>query len=433
MNRVIENRFEVLEDGSIHDMYSENKVLTISVPKSYMEIKYKAGFIQPLAYDEEEKKAIVSFYEEIDKTETNNEETVLKEFLPLLSALETLHQKNLVYGNLEPKKLVHQEDGYYLKDFGIGKEPKETNDYSAYEYFAYQGQGCMASDVYSVCAILYEIFTGIHLPNAEARMDYPDLEPLIAFGITEQTANVIQKGLSIFSDDRFPNMTEFLTSLYGEKKLENFQNDWSIRVRRMKNSEDVIAAKINRKQVAEKKEESFSVEEEKFPTDYKKKYYGIFLGIGAIILLGIVFLSFFRKDEPEFETIPTIQMTALPVASGGMIDYSATGSAVTATAIEVTETPIETETPKETEIPKITSSPTPKITVTPTVTPTAKPISSSTPKPTKKPKQTPKPQKTQKPKTKKTPKPTVTKKPVKKTPKPTKKPKFQLKDDFSLG
>lgn len=430
MSRLIENRFEISEEGTVRDLYSEQEFTTISVPESYMKVKYKAGFIQPFAYDEDEKKAIVSCYEEIDKTEDNSEDTVLKEFLPLLSALETMHEMNLVYGNLEPKRFIHKEDGYYLKDFGIGKEPTEKNDYSAYEYFAFQGRGSKASDVYSVCAILYEIFTGIHLPNAETRMDQPDLEPLIAFGISEQTANAINKGLNVFADDRFSDMTEFMNALYGEKRLENFKNDWSILVRRMKNSEDVISAKINRKKIDEDEEETTPIEEEVMSSPSKKKYLLLFGGIGIVALLVVVFLLS-QKKEPEPEPTPTIQMTALPVASGGAVDYSATGSAVTGAAVEVTEIPEETTVATEAPTP----SPTIAATVEPThtVKPTSPP-STKTPKPTKKPvKKTSKP--TKKP-VKKTPRPVVTKRPVQRTPRPkprpTKKPKFQLKDDFSL-
>lgn len=459
----VNERFEITDGNppQVKDKFSSKEFVLFSMPDTYMDFRYLPGFLIPYGYDEERSSIIMEAqsFETLSADDILDENTLKEKVLPLLLALKAMHEKGMVYGNLSPDKIIVTENGFFLRDLGIGKEPADKNQYSAYEYYAFHGKGCYASDVYSLCAVIYELLTSISLPDAFTRSNgNEEIESLSAFGVSKETENVIEKGLRVFQDDRYFSAKEMLEDWYAEKEIEGYINDYQIFIRPTKTEEEDIAEKITKEQqrIQEDKEteEEPAEEEEKNEGCRNKKQMLIIPGILIGVLILVIAAKLFSSDSSE-EEVRVIQNSAMPV-TGTVVDYSSyedsvsgssvsgasvsgssvSGSVLTAAPVSeaavtgsvisgsaVTESPASgsvIQTSPAAETPAATTVPTEKATATPKAT--KKPKTTKTP--TKKPKKTTAP--TNPPVTSyQTPAPTKKAKATA-TPKPTKKPKITI-------
>lgn len=440
MNELVGGRFDTTS-LPIKDEITDKKFTFMPADPDYIKMQYKAGFIHPYAYDEVTGNVIIEEhnYPKLDM-QVLDEENAKKKILPLLFALREIWKlRKQPYGSLCPECILDTPKGFFLSDLGIGSTPvaEKRTSYSAYEYFAFQGKGSAASDVYSICAILYQLLTGIKLDSPLDRESKEEfLEPLLAFGISPEMSDAVEKGLNLYTDDRYPSIDDFINALYSEKELTNYQNDWNIFVRPLKSEAERVKdlEKKNARSQENDDEDEYALpqEEEEVPKNNNKKMLMILGAVIVLFVVAYVVLSSLTK-KPEAEAPKEIMQDVVPV-SGTSIDYSedpspepATASAVTAGVISpsaIEKTPVPTE---EVTEPPLTPTASPEITDAPEVTaaPTKTPV--KTPKPTKKP--TPKPTKKPKKKAVTTLPPAVTKKPVEKKPVTTTKPKKKKAKD----
>lgn len=419
MSDLIGGRFDTTS-LPIKDILTDKQFAFMPADTDYIKVQYKPGFIHPYAYDEMTGNAIVEKHEFPKlNMQIMDENELRKKILPLLLALQTvLDIKKEPYGSLNPDSIYDTPNGFFLGDFGTGATPnlQKRTSYSAYEYFAFQGKGNAASDVYSVCAIIYQLLTGIPLDGPDDREAKQEiLEPLLAFGISPELSDAVEKGLSLYADDRYPTIKDFTNAVFSEKELTNYKNDWDISMRSLKHEAEQLKDMEKKKTYKEEEEESPSYEdvEEERPKNNNKKML-LLLGAIVVVFVGAYAATSLLQKEPVQEAPKEIVQDVVPVSGTG-IDYSedptpapvtfaaVSPAAVSPVAVEPTFTPEPTITPAPTEEPEAT--------IEPTVQPTEKP------KATKKPKETPKP--TKKPKKKKKPvttlPPAATKKPVSKT------------------
>ena len=409
-------RFRLI-NGEVVDSFTDKNYRVMDMPSEYIKVQYQPGFVQP--YECVEGKMVIEDIEE-NKLDINymiDEPTLLKNFLPLLCALEFLHKENRVYGSLSPDDILVSNRGYLLYGFGEGKKPKKTNAYSAYELYAYNGSACIQSDIYSVATIMYQLLTGMKIETADTRYNISEdgdcpVEPLVAFGVSDHTDEVISKALSLFKDDRYTTITEFMNDLYGKGAIEKFKHDWQIYIKKIKYENEDIALKIEKEKQKDAIEES---EKRKPITDNSVKKNNKILVIigmacGMLIFVVIVILSLmgvFSKKPPE-QKHSSIQMTALPVTDLEP-DYGPdeeSVNAVSSDALDVTIDSVMTQEPTVAPTIEPTVDPAAEPTVAPTIEPTVAPTVIE--KNTKQPKKTTKPLTTKQPKSKSTP----TKKPA---------------------
>ena len=448
MNELVGGRFDTTS-LPIKDEITDKKFTFMPAEPDYIKMQYKPGFIHPYAYDEMTGNVII---EENDYPKLNmeiiKEEEAKQKILPLLFALKAIWElRKQPYGNLCPDCILDTPKGFFLSDLGIGATPvtEKRTSYSAYEYYAFQGKGSASSDVYSVCAILYQLLTGIKLNNPLDRESKEEfLEPLLAFGISPEISDIVEKGLSLYTDDRYASIDDFMNALYTQKELTNYQNDWNIFVRPLKSeaerAKDLEKKKIRSLEHEEEDEFPVTQEEEEKPSTNNNKKMFILLGVIVILFVGAYIALSVLNKESEPEAPKEIVQDVVPV-SGTSIDYSnsspepVTASAVTAGAVspsslvEKTPEPTATATPTETPIRTQAPTHTPEITDTPEETSIPSMTPTKTPKPTAKPtaKPTKKPKKKKKKKAVTTLPPAATKSPTIKKPAATKKPKSEKK------
>ncbi len=160
--------------------------------------------------------------------------TVVSYVQQIASALHYAHSQNLIHGDIKPENiLLDSQDELLLSDFGLAVLDSQSHAYSTQIvtqqiagtslYLAPEqlhGRSQIASDQYSLAAVVYEWLCGVppfrgtaieialkHLsmPPQPLREHLPDLSPAI-----EQ---VILQGLAKEPEQRFPDVQEFAFAL----------------------------------------------------------------------------------------------------------------------------------------------------------------------------------------------------------------------------
>ena len=119
---------------------------------------------------------------------TLTQEQTNKILYPLLSALEEIHNANLVHRDIKPSNIYLKEDGSpVLLDFGAARSELmghsrsitslATPGYGAYEQYTTRGKQGPWTDIYGLGATLYKATCGRKAPDAPDRMLEDALEP----------------------------------------------------------------------------------------------------------------------------------------------------------------------------------------------------------------------------------------------------------------
>ena len=155
-------------------------------------------------------------------------------FLEVAEALAVIHNNNLLHRDIKPDNiLIDGNDQAIIIDFGATKEfiagqTREmsvtlTQGYAPLEQYSYRGKRWPATDIYALCASMYEMLTG-QLPTAaierlqqinnnnvdgliSPRQLVPNLSPLME--------KVILTGMNLKVENRFQNAEELIKALKG--------------------------------------------------------------------------------------------------------------------------------------------------------------------------------------------------------------------------
>lgn len=145
---------------------------------------------------------------------------------PVIKALETVHSKGLLHRDITPDNLLIKEDGTIkLIDFGSAREYAEDDrtktvlvkaGYAPLEQYSSKGRQGAWTDVYSLCAVFYELLTGAVLPDALERAGGEDVYPPSLYGaqITVEEEAILMKGLALDHKDRIKSMTVLEKALF---------------------------------------------------------------------------------------------------------------------------------------------------------------------------------------------------------------------------
>lgn len=151
--------------------------------------------------------------------------------LPIINALEKMHEKNLIHRDINPDNIIVREDKTLkLIDFGSAREYASDvtmtalvkGGYAPPEQYIRNGKQGPWTDVYSICATIYEMITEVIPESSIERQNKDKLYPPSSYGceITPQQEEALMKGLSLDYKKRYQNITELKQSLLSKEEKE---------------------------------------------------------------------------------------------------------------------------------------------------------------------------------------------------------------------
>ena len=189
--QVLFGKFDVEGLAAVKDYFEENGT-------AYIVMEYLSG--PTLQEYEKEHKGKIS----------EKQAEILLE--PVINALAYIHSIGIVHCDISPDNLIFNKEGQLkLIDFGAAKNKKKEKEeqyckegYTAPEQYLEKEFIGPWSDVYSLCAVWYEMLTGIKVPPAVERLQKDRLKNMtIASEVSEQTNNILKKGLSLEIQKRY--------------------------------------------------------------------------------------------------------------------------------------------------------------------------------------------------------------------------------------
>ena len=145
----------------------------------------------------------------------------------LMDALEIMHKAGIICrGIASQSTLIKRNGDVVLTDFhAAGKYPEKNASgwntivsagFSPLEQYSIFGKQGPFTDLYSLAAVFYHAVTGISPPESVSRTskDKLDFSRLSAAGLPAGKVAVIQKALSLPSDDRYQTISEFRKAYY---------------------------------------------------------------------------------------------------------------------------------------------------------------------------------------------------------------------------
>ena len=241
-----------------------------------------------------------------EKNAPLSERETMEIMRPVLEELEKVHETGIIHRDISPDNIMLGEDGnVYLIDFGAarmitGAETRSLEvvlkpGYTPFEQYHSRGKMGPWTDVYAVCATMYRMLSGKVPQEALSRLEEDEVEPLWKLAerkeilpVSKRLSLVIEKGMSLKREDRYPGINELLKDLTEKEKA------------------------VEKSVASEKKQKAGKVKEEKTRTGkvekkHSRKKYLIVGGTAAVLLIfvsGFGMLShpeLFRSAEKCYE------------------------------------------------------------------------------------------------------------------------------------
>ena len=202
--RILSSLFEVKEVVKVFDYFEEDK-------EAYIVMEYVSGI--PLRQYAENNVELMNF------------EEAWTFLLPIMNALQKVHEKGLIHRDISPDNIIVRKDGSLkLIDFGSARHYTEDKitmtaivkkGYAPPEQYMKRGRQGPWTDVYSVCATIYEMITGVIPQQAIQRQNEDRLYPPSSYGceISPQQEETLMRGLSLDYKKRYQNIKQLQQSL----------------------------------------------------------------------------------------------------------------------------------------------------------------------------------------------------------------------------
>lgn len=169
-----------------------------------------------------------------------SEKQVLKMIRPVLYALEKIHDMGMIHRDISPENLILDRSGKVtLIDFGAarmatGDETKSLtillkHGYAPIEQYQSKGRQGAWTDIYALCATLYELLS-LRIPKRSmervGRDDMPSLYELARqdkmMHVSDHISDVIQKGMEVYQENRYQDIASFGMALYQREDWRHY-------------------------------------------------------------------------------------------------------------------------------------------------------------------------------------------------------------------
>ena len=161
-----------------------------------------------------------------------SEQETLTLMQPILSALQAMHQKGILHRDISPENLMLSPDNTLtLIDFGAARTFSRSDDdnltvilkrgYAPEEQYHSNSRQGPWTDLYAVCAVMYQMLTGILPQEASARAEEDHLTPISrieGLSLSPSTCVALEKGLQMDPMERYPDIGALMKVLYPAKK-----------------------------------------------------------------------------------------------------------------------------------------------------------------------------------------------------------------------
>ncbi|MBR4450656.1 MAG: protein kinase [Clostridia bacterium] len=157
---------------------------------------------------------------------------------PVLKTLAAVHKTGIIHRDISPDNIFICENGKVkLLDFGSARVADDANErsrsivlkhgYAPKEQYTAKGKQGPYTDIYSVCATIYKMLTGITPVESLERMDdedeLQDISELVKIPLP--AAKAIMNGLSVSASGRIQSAEELLEKLNEQKKYSSYDNE----------------------------------------------------------------------------------------------------------------------------------------------------------------------------------------------------------------
>lgn len=161
-----------------------------------------------------------------------SEQETLTLMQPILLALQAMHQKGILHRDISPENLMLSPDNTLtLIDFGAARTFSRSDDdnltvilkrgYAPEEQYHSNSRQGPWTDLYAVCAVMYQMLTGILPQEASARAEEDHLTPISrieGLSLSPSTCAALEKGLQMDPMERYPDIGTLMKVLYPAKK-----------------------------------------------------------------------------------------------------------------------------------------------------------------------------------------------------------------------
>lgn len=148
---------------------------------------------------------------------------------PVFTALKAVHQVGIIHRDIAPDNIMITTDNRTkLIDFGASRYATTSHSkslsvilklgYAPEEQYRSRGNQGPWSDVYAICATIYQMLSGQIPPESSERLANDTLKPLTKLGVKigKNAENTLMNGLNLRAENRIQSIEELEKGLLGE-------------------------------------------------------------------------------------------------------------------------------------------------------------------------------------------------------------------------